>query len=110
EEAARMRLDRLVIQREEIEEQIERLDAVIALIRRDLGDGVDDTEDAPGPDDTEDAREPDEEQPEPIKNGEPVPPKRAKKTKTEAKPPEPSDTGSEESPAEPTEPGDEFDF
>ena len=103
EEAARMRLERLVVEREEIEEQIERLDAVIALIRRDLGD-------VPEPDDTEDAREPDEEQPEPVKNGEPVPPKRANKTKTEAEPPEPSDTGSEESPAEPTEPGDEFDF
>src|SRR5699024_12079228 len=72
EEASRMRLERLVVQREEIEEQIERLDAVIALIRRDLGE-------KPDPDDTEDAREPDEEQPEPVKNGEPVPPKRANK-------------------------------
>lgn len=110
-EAARMRLDRLVIQREEIEEQIERLDAVIALIRRDLGeaDDVDDTEDAPGPDDGEDASAPEESR-EPEDDSEPAPPTRAKKTKTKAEQPEPIDTGSEESPAEPTEPGDEFDF
>src|SRR5690625_7935053 len=35
DEATRMRLEHLVVQREEIEEQIERLDAVIGLIRRD---------------------------------------------------------------------------
>lgn len=44
EEAARMRLERLVVQREEIEEQIERLDAVIGLIRRDLGKDADEVE------------------------------------------------------------------
>src|SRR5690625_898783 len=104
EEAARMRLERLVIQREEIEEQIERLDAVIALIRRDLGDNDDEV------DDTEDAREPDDEQPGPEEDPEPAPPKRATKAKTKAEEPKPGDTDSEESPTESTEPGDEFDF
>jgi len=103
EEAARMRLDRLVVQREEIEEQIERLDAVIALIRRDLGDDVEDTEDAP---------ETDDEQPGPEEDAEPAPPKRATKAEsaTKAEDPEPRDADGEESPAEPAEPGDEFDF
>jgi len=106
EEAARMRLDRLVVQREEIEEQIERLDAVIALIRRDLGeaddvDGAEGVEDDPASDDPEDA-------PEPEEDSGPATPKRTKKTKTKAEQPEPSH--SEKYPAEPTEPGDEFDF
>ena len=104
EEAARMRLERLVVQREEIEEQIERLDAVIALIRRDLGDPDDEV------DDTEDAREPDDEQPEPIKVEEPASPKPAKKAKAKAHQPVPRDMDSEGSPTKPTEPGDEFDF
>ena len=38
DESARMRLEHLVVQREELEERIERLDAVIGLIRRDLGE------------------------------------------------------------------------
>ncbi|MGO3234827.1 SDR family oxidoreductase [Brachybacterium tyrofermentans] len=42
EEVARIRMERLVAQSEEIEEQIQRLDAVIALIRRDLGEDADD--------------------------------------------------------------------
>src|SRR5690625_3838179 len=103
EEAARMRLERRVVEREESEEQIEPRDAESALSRRGHGDG-------PEPDEREGAREADAERPEPVTNGAPGPPKRANKTKTEAEPPEPSDTGSEESPAEPTEPGDEFDF
>lgn len=37
-ESARMRLDHLVVQREKLEERMERLDAVIGLIRRDLGE------------------------------------------------------------------------
>lgn len=37
-ESARMRLEHLVVRREELEERMERLDAVIGLIRRDLGD------------------------------------------------------------------------
>ncbi|MDN5687725.1 MAG: hypothetical protein L0G94_13790 [Brachybacterium sp.] len=98
EEAARMRLERLVIQREEIEEQMERLDAVITLIRRDLGDA----------DDVGDAAEPDDEQPELEQDKEPTPTKPAKKAKPKA--PDSSDTDSKESPAEPTEPSDEFDF
>lgn len=98
EEAARMRLERLVIQREEIEEQMERLDAVITLIRRDLGDA----------DDVGDAAEPDDEQPELEQDEEPTPTKPAKKAKPKA--PDSSDTDSEESPAEPTGPSDEFDF
>lgn len=40
DEAFRLRLDRLVVQREELEERMERLDAVIGLIRRDLGEDV----------------------------------------------------------------------
>lgn len=103
EEAARMRLERLVVEREEIEEQIERLDAVIALIRRDLGD-------ADAIDDTEDAPEPDDEQPDPVEDAEPAPPKRTKKTKTRAEKPKPHDTDEEGSPAASAEPGDEFDF
>lgn len=41
DESARMRLEHLVVQREELEERMERLDAVIGLIRRDLGEGTD---------------------------------------------------------------------
>lgn len=41
EESARMRLEHLVVQREELEERMERLDAVIGLIRRDLGEATD---------------------------------------------------------------------
>ncbi|WP_263310289.1 hypothetical protein [Brachybacterium atlanticum] len=41
DESARMRLEHLVVQREQLEERIERLDAVIGLIRRDLGDAAD---------------------------------------------------------------------
>lgn len=98
EEAARMRLERLVIQREEIEEQMERLDAVITLIRRDLG----------VVNDVDDAAEPGDEQPEPEEDEESVPAKPAKKAKPKA--PESSDTEGEETPVEPAEPGDEFDF
>src|SRR5699024_1223232 len=107
EEAARLRRDRLVVQREEIEEQIERLDTVIALIRRDLreADVVDDTDCAAEPDDEppapEESREPEEDE-------KLAPPKRANKTKVEE--PEPSDANTEESPGVSTEPGDEFDF
>ncbi|SLN02316.1 hypothetical protein FM103_11855 [Corynebacterium xerosis] len=36
--SARIRLEHLVVQREELEERMERLDAVIGLIRRDLGE------------------------------------------------------------------------
>src|SRR5699024_10420016 len=66
EEAARMRLERRVVEREEIGEQIARLDAVSAVVRRELGA-------EPERDDTEDAGEPDEEQPEPVKHDEPGP-------------------------------------
>lgn len=38
DESSRMRLEHLVVQREELEERMERLDAVIGLIRRDLGE------------------------------------------------------------------------
>lgn len=44
DESARMRLEHLVVQREELEERMERLDAVIGLIRRDLGENADDAE------------------------------------------------------------------
>lgn len=40
DESARMRLEHLVVQREELEERLERLDAVIGLIRRDLGEAT----------------------------------------------------------------------
>lgn len=43
DESARMRLEHLVVQREELEERMERLDAVIGLIRRDLGEDADST-------------------------------------------------------------------
>lgn len=57
DEAARLRLDRLVVQRDELEERMERLDAVIGLIRRDLGeetaaadeDPTEEPEDDPAP-------------------------------------------------------------
>lgn len=48
DESARMRLEHLVVQREELEERMERLDAVIGLIRRDLGEVA--TADAEGND------------------------------------------------------------
>lgn len=41
DESARMRLEHLVVQREELEERMERLDAVIGLIRRSLGENID---------------------------------------------------------------------
>lgn len=40
-ESARMRLEHLVVQREQLEERMERLEAVIGLIRRDLDDTTD---------------------------------------------------------------------
>lgn len=40
DDSARMRLEHLVVQREELEERMERLDAVIGLIRRDLGEAI----------------------------------------------------------------------
>ena len=43
--SARMRLEHLVVQREELEERMERLDAVIGLIRRDLGEHADESAD-----------------------------------------------------------------
>lgn len=106
EEAARMRLDRLVIQREEIEEQMERLDAVITLIRRDLGEDLDedvpdpDDEDEPGPGGTGDDQNDEDEQPTPAK-----PSKKAK-----AKEPDEPDPEPEKTPAKTTDPGDDFDF
>ena len=42
-------LEHLVVQREELEERLERLDAVIGLIRRDLGE---DTSEHPGPEES----------------------------------------------------------
>lgn len=45
DESARMRLEHLVVQREELEERMERLDAVIGLIRRDLGEATDESDD-----------------------------------------------------------------
>lgn len=48
DESARMRLEHLVVQREELEERMERLDAVIGLIRRDLGEDADDVEKSNG--------------------------------------------------------------
>lgn len=49
DESARMRLEHLVVQREELEERMERLDAVIGLIRRDLGESA---EESPETDDS----------------------------------------------------------
>lgn len=43
DESARMRLEHLVVQREELEERMERLDAVIGLIRRDLDEATDES-------------------------------------------------------------------
>lgn len=43
DESARMRLEHLVVEREELEERMERLDAVIGLIRRDLGGAPDES-------------------------------------------------------------------
>lgn len=47
DESARMRLEHLVVQREQLEERMERLDAVIGLIRRDLSE---DADESPEPD------------------------------------------------------------
>ena len=46
DESARMRLEHLVVKREELEERMERLDAVIGLIRRDLSEDTDDVDEA----------------------------------------------------------------
>lgn len=43
DDSARMRLEHLVVQQEALEERMERLDAVIGLIRRDLGDATDES-------------------------------------------------------------------
>lgn len=50
DESARMRLEHLVVQREQLEERMERLDAVIGLIRRDLGEETDESPDVDGSD------------------------------------------------------------
>lgn len=100
DEAARMRLERLVVQREEIEEQIERLDAVIALIRRDLGEGPDDVDDDS---ESEDA-------PERGKGERSDPPRRAKKEKVQEPNADVPDREPAEAPSEAADPGDEFDF
>ncbi|ATG52072.1 hypothetical protein CFK38_11480 [Brachybacterium vulturis] len=108
EEAARMRLERLVIQRQEIEEQMERLDAVITLIRRDLGEDLD--QDVPEPDDDP------KHEPEPGDAGDnqndedeqPDPAKRSKKAK--AKEPDEPDREPGKTPPQTTDPGDDFDF
>ena len=97
EEASRMRLERLVVQREEIEEQIERLDAVIALIRRDLGEG---TDDGTAPEDP----------PEPEEDEQPSPPKRGKTAKAKEPDADGADREPSETPPKAAEPGDEFDF
>ncbi|HLR94916.1 MAG TPA: hypothetical protein VK053_10345 [Jiangellaceae bacterium] len=106
EEASRMRLERLVVQREGIEEQIERLDAVIALIRRDLGE---DTDEADGASDADDGPEP-EDSPEPEEDDQPTSPRRAKKAKAKEPDADESDHEPAEAPAEAAEPGEEFDF
>lgn len=49
--SARMRLEHLVVQQEELEERMERLDAVIGLIRRDLGEVANEPDDSGGDDD-----------------------------------------------------------
>lgn len=45
DESARIRLDHLVTQRDELEERMERIDAVIGLICRDLGESTDANDD-----------------------------------------------------------------
>jgi len=62
DESARMRLEHLVVQRETLEERIERLDAVIGLIRRDLGEDIDEPYEADEQDDTASASEAAEEE------------------------------------------------
>lgn len=109
EEAARMRLERLVVQREKIEEQMERLDAVIALIRRDLGEDLD--EGVPEPDDDpEPGPEPDDEgEHQGDKDAQPAPATHAKKAK--AKEPDTDQSGKPaEVSNEPVDAVDEYDF
>lgn len=50
DDSARMRLEHLVVRREELEERMERLDAVIGLIRRDLSETSDEPDDLGGSD------------------------------------------------------------
>ncbi|MCG7309681.1 hypothetical protein [Brachybacterium sp. ACRRE] len=54
-EASQMRLEHLVVQRDELEERMERLDAVIGLIRRDLGEDPEELPDPPADDDSDDS-------------------------------------------------------
>lgn len=117
EEAARMRLERLVVQREEIEEQMERLDAVITLIRRDLGEDLDDeTGDAAEGNEASDPSEPDDdcghdrvEEPDNAPESErAAPAKRGRKTK--AKQAAGPDQKPEKASSEDPDPGDEYDF
>lgn len=48
DEYTRMRLEHLVVQRVQLEERMERLDAVIGLIRSDLDDGTEDVPEIEG--------------------------------------------------------------
>ena len=100
DEATRMRLEHLVVQREEIEEQIERLDAVIGLIRRDVDDVADQAEDGSEP---SDEPEPEAGGPGDEEGQPPAPAKRGKKAKPRE--PEPDDKSGDAA-----DPDDEYDF
>src|SRR5699024_11215807 len=126
EDASRMRLERLVVQREEIEEQAERLDAVIGLIRRDLGDdddapddgtggvpsdGDEEAESSPEPDEAEDEQQADDSEEEPAdapESEQPAPAKHGRKSK--AKQPDVPEQKPDKTPAEGSDPDDEYDF
>lgn len=108
DEATRMRLEHLVVQREEIEEQIERLDAVIGLIRRDLDEDAPEPDGDCEPDDGGQDRGNEDAEPEdsPGPDEKPAPTKRA----TKAKGAKTSAAQGGKATGKPADPGDEFDF
>lgn len=108
DEATRMRLEHLVVQREEIEEQIERLDAVIGLIRRDLDEDAPEPDGDCEPDDGGQDRGNEDAEPEdsPGPDEEPAPTKRA----TRVKGAKTSAAQGGKATGKPADPGDEFDF
>lgn len=110
DEAARMRLERLVVQREEIEEQMERLDAVITLIRRDLGKDLDEADDGREPGDEPEPDDGDDEDPADEEDEKPAPAKHGKKSKADRPVSEQSDLKVEKTSPKHAGPGEEFDF
>lgn len=109
DESARMRLEHLVVLRDELEERMERLDAVIGLIRRDLGEGADANDEAEPVGSIEPVDESDDvEDQDDGQDGDEKPAPAERRAKTNVKKPV-TDVPADASRGN-VEPGDEYDF